>query len=32
VTVERTAKFLSNYMNEFHFFIERVLMVLPPED
>ena len=32
VTVERTTKFLSNYMIEFHLFIERVLMVLPPEE
>ena len=32
VTVARTTKFLSNYMSEFHLFIERVLMVLPPEE
>lgn len=32
VTEERTTTFLRNYMVEFHLFIERVLMVLPPEE
>ena len=32
VTVGSTEEFLRTYMAEFHGFIERVLMVLPPED
>jgi chromate reductase, NAD(P)H dehydrogenase (quinone) len=32
VTVESTAEFLRNFMNEFHIFIERVLTVLPQEE
>ncbi len=31
VTVDSTREFLSNYMREFHAFIERVLKVLPRE-
>ena len=32
VTVESTQAFLTNFMTEFHIFIERVLTVLPPEE
>jgi chromate reductase len=32
VTVDATRDFLRNYMEEFHHFIERVYMALPPPD